>query len=333
MNIKYNTAIDLVLAFFAWTSQDNNEAYYMNQIPKKIIEWKENQNNKYPQIFLEQSKLLSSEFLLLIFSLIKVIQLNSISTSKELLNYISSISGKTLAQYVIMGEKFDYTLDQLLNNPSLGKEVINKSDGTVRQKEDELFVDFLTHPDFYKEQLHYHLNIFYKNSFAPYNKEIETKMIKIIKEENEFANHNMKEFFQTRLRYNHQTNDNNIPKEIYISYYDCLDSIHINSPSIAIYGWKNKEFNSNPSIEEIYSLITDETRRNIIKGLSNNDMFSREIAEKWNLSPSTVSYHMNKLYSLGLINHRPGPRKRLYHVLNKEKLNQLLDYLKRDLIG
>jgi len=333
MKIKYNNAVETVLAFFAWTSQENNESLYMNQIPNEIIQWKESQNKKYPKIFLEQSKLLSSEFLLLIFSLIKIIQINSISTTKELLKYLSSISGNEFAEYVIMGEKFEYTLEQLLKTPSLGKEAINKSDGTVRQKEDELFVDFLTHPTFYKNELHYHLNKFYINSINPYESTIEEKMRKIAEEENKFIKKHKSNFYQTRLHYNSQITDENTPEEIYISYYDCLDSIHIDSPFIVIYGWKNKEFNSNPSIEEIYSLITDETRRNIIKGLSKKDMFSREIAEKWNLSPSTVSYHMNKLYSLGLINHIPGPRKRLYHVLNKEKLSQLLDYLKNDLIG
>ncbi len=333
MKIKYNTAVETVVAFFAWTSQDNNEAYYLDQIPKEIIEWKNNQNKKYPHIFLTQSKLLGSEFLLLIFSLIKIIQINSIYTTLDLLKYLSSISGKTFTKYVIMGENFEYTLDQLLDNPSLGKEVISKSDGTVRQNEDTLFVDFLNHPEFYKDQLQYHLKTFYTNSILPYQEEIEKKMNKTIKEETKIANLNTKEFFKTRLHYNSEKEDINTPNQIYISYYDCLDSIHIDNPFIVIYGWKNKEFNSNPSIEDIYNLITDETRRNIIKGLSKKDMFSREISQKWNLSPSTVSYHMNKLYSLGLINHRPGPRKRLYHVLNKEKLNQLLDYLKNDLIG
>lgn len=333
MNLQYNESVELVLAFFAWTSQEMGESYFMNQIPEEIIEWKDNQNKKYSNFFLEQSKLLSSEFLLLIFSLIKIINVNKINSVDEFLQYLSKLSGKSLAKYVIMGEDFDYDIDQLIENPKLGKEVIDKADGTVRKNEDELFVDFLSHPDFYREQLFIHLKKFYKYSVLPYQKDISKRMNRLLEEEKKFALKNKKAFFETRLHYNTQSNWENFPETIYISYYDCLDSIHINLPSLVIYGWKNKDFNSNPNIEEIYGLITDETRRNIIKGLSKKDMFSREISDKWNLSPSTVSYHMNKLYSLGLINHKPGPRKRLYHVLNKEKLNQLLEYLKKDLMG
>ncbi|MDC7238678.1 MAG: winged helix-turn-helix domain-containing protein [Sphaerochaetaceae bacterium] len=331
MNLQYNEAVELVLAFFTWTSQDTVESYYMNQIPKEIIEWKDNQNKKYSNFFLEQSKLLSSEFLLLIFSLIKIINVNKINSVDEFLQYLSGLSGKSLAKYVIMGENFDYSINQLIENPKLGKEAIDKADGTVRKNEDELFVDFLNHPDFYREQLFIHLEKFYKNSVLPYQQAISKRMNILIEEEKIFALDNKKDFLETRLHYN--SDYENLPETVYISYYDSLDSIHINLPSLVIYGWKNKDFNSNPNIEEIYGLITDETRRNIIKGLSKKDMFSREISDKWNLSPSTVSYHMNKLYSLGLINHRPGPRKRLYHVLNKEKLNQLMEYLKKDLMG
>lgn len=333
MNLQYNNAIELVAAFFAWTNSDQLKMNNLfNQVPEELQKWKNDVDEIFPEYFLEQSKVLGSEFLLLIFSLMKIIVMKSINTPEELLDFLNKMNGKELVFYVIHGENFQYTMDELLSNPQLSKDAISHSHGTVRPKEIERFEDFLKHFDFYLNQLRINLSLFYDKAILPFQSEVTDKMLSILAYEKNEAQENPKDFMETRLYLKNEKKEN-APDIIYLSYYDCLDCLFIDNPSIALYGWKNTNFPNNPEIEEILNILTDETRRNILKKLAKKPMFNREIAETCNLSPSTVSYHMTRFYSLGLINFRSGSRKRIYHELNKKRLSQMIDLVKFDLIG
>ncbi len=334
MNLQYNSAVELVSAFFAWTSWHRlTETNRIKMVPEELLDWKKTLDQIFPHYSLEQAKPLASEFLLLIFSLLKAVVIKSLLTPEELLNWLYHCSGKELAEMVVEGEGFPFSLEEMLKTPEKGKEALKQSHGTVRLGEDERFVDFLGHPDYYKTKLLILLTEFHTLAFAPFQAEITRKMVVFLDSEQKASEKNPQKFLETRLLIKTEGQSEDIPSAIFISYYNFIDCLIQDEPSIAVYGWKNAESVPQPDLEDIYSLLTDDTRRSILKRLAKKAMFSREIAETWNLSPSTVSYHMTRLYMLGLISHRTGPRKRIYHELNKERLNELLELIKFDLIG
>ncbi|WP_370570291.1 hypothetical protein [Sphaerochaeta sp. S2] len=56
------------------------------------------------------------------------------------------------------------------------------------------------------------------------------------------------------------------------------------------------------------------------------------MAKTFNITPATMSYHINKLYGLGLIHVEQGEQNKLYLELDKERLTYLLSQIKDDLI-
>lgn len=76
--------------------------------------------------------------------------------------------------------------------------------------------------------------------------------------------------------------------------------------------------------------LSDETRFKIVSFLLTGEKFAQEIAEKVNVSNSTVNYHMNNLALSGLVFTEKRENK-VYYAINKEKLRSCIEYLTRSL--
>jgi ArsR family transcriptional regulator, arsenate/arsenite/antimonite-responsive transcriptional repressor len=75
-----------------------------------------------------------------------------------------------------------------------------------------------------------------------------------------------------------------------------------------------------------FKAISDETRLKIIDMLSCGEMCACNILEEFNISQSTLSYHMKILSESGLVNaNRDGAWMR--YTLNKDKTNEVLAFL------
>jgi len=334
LNLQYSPAMDLIGAFFIWSCWEQLEQNSRSHnIPEEMLRWKAHCDRSVPRILKDQSQALGGEFILLILSPLKAIHIHQLHQPESLLTFLKNLSGRELTEWMLKGENLIYSPDQLLENPSKGRETLKKSNGTVRPGEQEHFVDFLTFSDYYKNQFVQALSLFYRIAVLPFEEEVTLKAQFLLDQDRQVASKSPEDYLTTRIHLKSEQISDQIPQSIYLSYYDFWDIILLNDPYIALYGWQNQFQNDQPTVEEIYSLLNDETRRSILQNLSRRSMFSREIAEACGLTPSTVSYHMTRFYSMGLIQHRPGPRKRIIHELNKERLEKLLERVKSDLIG
>lgn len=76
----------------------------------------------------------------------------------------------------------------------------------------------------------------------------------------------------------------------------------------------------------ILKAIADETRLKIIDMLSCGEMCANEILEKFQISQSTLSYHMKVLMETNIINgYKDGNWIR--YSLNKERATELIDFI------
>jgi len=78
----------------------------------------------------------------------------------------------------------------------------------------------------------------------------------------------------------------------------------------------------------IFKNLCDKTRFNILIYLMDGEVYSQEIANKYGISMATVSYHMNYLASVNLVNSEKRAQK-TYYVVNKDTLKESIEFLKK----
>lgn len=74
---------------------------------------------------------------------------------------------------------------------------------------------------------------------------------------------------------------------------------------------------------EIFKVLADETRLNIISLLADKTMYGNELAEKLNLTNATISHHMSKLLMYDIIKANKENNK-LYFKLNKKSFKKII---------
>lgn len=87
-------------------------------------------------------------------------------------------------------------------------------------------------------------------------------------------------------------------------------------------------------IIEFLKLISDQTRYRILNYLKVKNMFVQELAKELKLTTPTLIHHMELLLNANLIDvyMNKEDKKRVFYKLNNERLQELLDMLKRNLI-
>lgn len=76
-----------------------------------------------------------------------------------------------------------------------------------------------------------------------------------------------------------------------------------------------------------FNLISDYTRFSIIILLADKTMYGKEIADKFELSTGTISYHLSPLIKEGLVISKIKGKK-IYYSINKEEINNMSIFLK-----
>ncbi|EQC48611.1 PF09860 family protein [Bacteriovorax sp. BSW11_IV] len=70
------------------------------------------------------------------------------------------------------------------------------------------------------------------------------------------------------------------------------------------------------NLANIFKVLGDEARLSIIKSLAEKDLYAEVLAERLSLSPGTITHHLKKLESVGLIKAR---KEQYYKVFSLQK--------------
>lgn len=91
--------------------------------------------------------------------------------------------------------------------------------------------------------------------------------------------------------------------------------------------------NQNDYIEgylKIFKNLSDKTRFGIMKYILNEKRYGQEIADKFNISNASVSYHMNNLLFLNLVEISKEDNK-VFYKLNKKRVVETMKFLEEEL--
>ncbi len=75
--------------------------------------------------------------------------------------------------------------------------------------------------------------------------------------------------------------------------------------------------------KNLFKALSDEKRIEIIKLTSIRPYYNKELADHFGLTTATLSYHINLLLDIGILNFEPRPNNRFYYTTNKETLKTI----------
>lgn len=81
----------------------------------------------------------------------------------------------------------------------------------------------------------------------------------------------------------------------------------------------------------ILKIISDRSKFEILRRISNTSAYGQELANEMNLTTATISRHMSTLQDYGLVHTRRGEM-RIYYSLNKEAISNLFDMARSALL-
>lgn len=214
-------------------------------------------------------------------------------------------------------EKLKYSTSEMLK-------LVEQVKFQDKQRRDRV-IEALQNPEETKQRFYLLLSQFYSRCFNP----IESDIITLISAEKEkyeiLFNKNPQKFME---QYFNLDSINNIDIVIHLSFFKYISWHHYSIYSEGFADWfilgiySNLLFDENLSAERLsnfFKAVSDPNRIEILKLLSERPWFGQELAEKLNITPATISYHMAFLQKIGAVTFNRADN-RSYYCLNNSKL-------------
>ena len=340
----FNKPFEFLYSLFAIGTEDNFYKMIVdyNLEPNEDIREFINTNNNNLSQYLQKELKYFFDLSGLGYVLYKVILKNeNIKEVSELIAFVENLSKNDLTLLMVRSFfKKSLTLKELseLTLDKKGKhEIIDLLEKTSFQHEDrkKKIIDSLENPEEIKQRLLLLLRQYYEKSF----KRIETKLeMSLSTEKAKYEstyNTDPKSFILKYLNINNSTEYSNI--SVHISFFKYVGIQHysleeVNSSDWFILGiYTDVLFDSEKNDENLavfFKALSDANRIKIIKLLKDRPWFGLELAEKLNLTPATISYHMGFLQQAGIVTYEKS-EKRSYFSLKNERVTKILqDFLK-----
>lgn len=346
--IEYNKALDFLFATYKYyrncsiddalnnTNNDNATKLADIIIPSKQIK------NWIKSVDSEISPFLKNDLLLLYGKIpsfanffdtyLEIIYVHNITEPEDLINLIRSMPNDELIRTVYKYSEIDIDFD------ADNKTIFDKIAAIHNEDIASIFIQIKKYPSEYKEKV---LNLF-QRFYTDFVKPNEGYVSAFIKEKLHRHNNQIKANPISFLNiigigdYSEAVNQAE-NKRIYISYYfdHGIFYTNINSDLLIMYGFFMEErFNEQlmqTKYKDLFKALSDATRLEIIRLTSKRPWYNRELADYFSLTTATLSYHINLLLDLGILNFEPSDYNRYYYTTNKETLKAFLEYALEDL--
>jgi DNA-binding transcriptional ArsR family regulator len=223
--------------------------------------------------------------------------------------------------------------EELKDNVAAMMELVQHTEfqDPVRQ---ERVIESLKNPEETKQRLSFFLEQFYQRSF----KLIENNLTEILEPQQEkyqkLFNNNPKKFLEQYL--------NVIPREEqslvvclsffkYISWHNYSLYENVSQDWFVMGVYSDMLYEENRCYERFsnfFHTLSDPNRISILKMLSERPYYGQELAEKLNITPATVSYHMTFLQRAGIITVQRADNRSYYSMENSKLMKPLKDFIK-----
>lgn len=350
VKITYNLALELIIAIDKFVTLSFNiidarteEASKFEQLEKEayidftpnpeIKEWCE-QTNRRMSPFLRNDII---HFLgvrpAYMGCFYNIIVHNNLIHPHDLILHLKSMTPESL-----IAEAFEmYRTDCLITDDH--DTVLNELIQVSGVDEGKLFSYLLEHPLEFKNKSISIIEQFYEVHFEKDETTLKSKLDEKLSTHQQLLDNDPREFLLTiGLGDYTKIMDKNYPIIMFISYYTDLGVSYMIDHEVCYiqYGISMEERFNKQRMEikykNLFKALADETRREIVRLTSVRPWFNKELAEHFGLTTATLSYHLNMLLDLDILNFDPTDNYRYFYVANKEKIKLLFDIMLKDLI-
>ena len=335
MKIRYNPAIDACCSFIQYSGWDEIKGMMTPgfSYSPELEKWREAAKKILPGLLLHDMDYLLKDFLGLVFLCVTVVLEEGIRTVPDLILRLREYPIEELPEKMFACYATDVPFDEVKDDPAAITSLLARAGGTIRKNEPERFLEFLRFPDAFMRRFLDFFEKYYLKAIAPFEKEAEKLALARAAGDQAVLDDEPAVFFRDYCRLDAESDWSGL--EVYISFFDEIDVIQLDEPQALIYGRGRKSLVGGVDIpiSEIYRILADESRRNILRMLCRRSWFIRELANELDLTSATISYHMNRLGALDLVEYEKGERKRIYYRANREKAEAMMAALSADILG
>lgn len=326
MDIRYNKVIDLTTSL----------SLYVNQAI--VLEVLDELDGNLSEVNLEWNKLLDEEVNYFIKNDLKLIFENFVNHS-YIQNLIveNEIDDFQTFIHQLKNEDPEHYVNEVLSileldskDQEITKETIMDSSYLLRidiienfEKQAELIHEFIKNPKAILKKI---IEV-YHEIYPLFEKEILTKYTQEIKAIDDYSfEENKKHILKLIKKYDYKIEDFNT---IFINYVSTTgdsfnDDLNYLVISDRLDDVIEKKFEQKEYLDFIKA-ISDKKRVKIIKLLSHGKYCNSDLAKKLDLTPATMSYHLNKLMQLNILDIEKGAYNKLFYTLDKNKLKIKFD--------
>lgn len=255
-----------------------------------------------------------------------------INSVTQFIGLVEGFNDENLRKYIISQMLYDTSKGEAINISEIGSnelgniiETIGIKDSSIKEK----FIECIDNPSETKERLCLLMRQFYDKAYKPLEEGIieklhcqKTRYENLIKSSPE---HFYKEYL------NRYTDIEDLNFIIHISYFAQVrpwlfyikpkDNIEWINIGIYTERYPIKTIKRD-KVQKFLKILSDKKRFEMIELLAKRPWYGYELAAELNLTPPTVSYHMNTFLDLNLVYFEREENKTFYS-LNKEKLIEL----------
>lgn len=338
--IEYNKAIEFVEAMFKYAINRYYEVNWRRNIieenlpknildfapSKKVKEWLKFIDDNISPIFRNDLIFISTITIDMMDVAIEIILEEDLKEPLILIEYLKSLEANELIRLIF--NRFDIDL------PFNSDDVLIKN-ALMNRYDEERALNFIlikNHPEEYKNKVIEVYETFYRLYYEPFEEKVYKFMEEKCRKHNELFQKDPIDFLNT-IGLADYTEFITKEKKLRMieSFYIDLGLFHyyVDDTFVILFGHSiEHKFNYKLNQEQcinLFKALSDETRLEIIKITSKRPWYNRELADYFNLSTATLSYHLNLLLNLGILNFEPSIKNRYYYTTNKKNLKKLFD--------
>ncbi len=323
INFTFNLAVEFLAAVYRYVNEDKLNKYNFRK-NSELKEWSENIDENISP-FLENDLKLVKKADGILWPLMKKSIREKIDTPEEFFRFLKEMAAERLvAEYI---NEMAHDIYEPGKRDNVDYIVENYFED---KKQIEFVKEIIKNPEELKERLYIALNSFYRKFFKENVEKTSDLLEKKITEHKDMYKQDNDLFFNNMLGY---------VKDSEIEDYDEINllvlwhveifnfSFSVENKLYLMYGFALEQRINENIVEkksrEFFKVMADKKRYEILKLLADRDWYAKELAEYFELTTSTISYHLSRLYDLGIISFKEGEKNRVYYNLKKDKLKEI----------
>lgn len=345
--IQYNKAVEFIVSILKYSNYKTRQVNWntpelekdiakeiMDFSPNdKVKEWLKDVDTNISPFLRNDIIFVTNETYRLVDVCLNLILMQDIKEPLELIEALKSLNSSTMIEIAYKYYELDASLD---DEESLRLALTENYSDEISSS----FLHFKSHPKEYIDRLIDVCLNFYRQFYNSFEESVYTYMKERLVFHNELFEKDPVYFINTIGMGDYskamELHDNII---IYMSFFIDVGIFYFTfEDTLVMYCGQTIEhrFESRKkrdTYKSLFKALSDEKRIEILKMTSKRPWYNKELADYFNLTTATLSYHLNLLLDLEILNFEPSIiNNRYYYATNKENLKKLFNAALKDLL-